>query len=275
MEEIKLKYELIKVGVGEFIYLKDEYKFKPMKFTMLKTDYTIFQEKDIFKGLNVSEIKLMVLGLVYADKLKNEYPKLINENGIVQMILGDSILKKLYGTNKANVIKKIEPKCNEYITLTRVEKENIKGYMVAINTKILIDEKHCNDEKFDETYTPILINDVLRTQKISTLIVKLRIMNFFRPNDESQKGIKTIYISRRDFLSYYSIDNVTRANEYLKKIVNEFVGSGLKLGIDEKNRVHIIVDLKKYREYLEKELGLYLNKFKTKKLKKEIKFIEC
>lgn len=277
MEDIKLKYELVKVGVGEFIYLQDEYKFKPMKFTMLKTDYTIFQEKDIFKGLNVSEIKLMVLGLVYADRLKNEYPNLVNENGIVSMILADSVLKKLYGTNKVNVIKKIEPKFNDCITLTRVETEKIKGYMVAVNTQILVDEIYSHDtfnpdKEFDETYTPIVINDILRTQKISTLIVKLRIMNFFRPNEENQKGTKTIYISRRDFLSYYSIDNVARANEYLKKIVNEFSGSGLKLRIDERKRVHIAVDLKKYHEYLEKELSLYLDKFKSKK---EIKVIEC
>lgn len=280
MEDIKLKYELVKVGVGEFIYLQDEYKFKPMKFTMLKTNYTIFQEKDIFKGLNVSEIKLMVLGLVYADRLKNEYPNLVNENGIVSMILADLVLKKLYGTNKVNVIKKIEPKFNDCITLTRVETEKIKGYMVAVNTQILVDEIYSHDtfnpdKEFDETYTPIVINDILRTQKISTLIVKLRIMNFFRPNEENQKGTKTIYISRRDFLSYYSIDNVARANEYLKKIVNEFSGSGLKLGIDGRKRVHIAVDLKKYHEYLEKELSLYLDKFKTKKSKKEIKVIEC
>lgn len=278
MEDMKLKYELVKVGVGEFIYLQDEYKFKPMKFTMLKTDYTIFQEKDIFKGLNVSEIKLMVLGLVYADRLKNEYPNLVNDNGIVSMILGDSVLKKLYGTNKVNVIKKIESKFNDCITFTRVETEKIKGYMVAVNTQILVDKiySHDNtDKEFDKTYTPIVINDILRTRKISTLIVKLKIMNFFRPNEESQKGTKTIYISRHDFLSYYSIDNVARAEEYLKKIVNEFSGSGLKLRIDERKRIHIEVKLKEYHEYLEKELSLYLDKFKTKKSKKEIKVIEC
>lgn len=288
MEDMKLKYELVKVGAGEFIYLQDEYKFKPMKFTMLKTHYTIFQEKDIFKGLSVSEIKLMVLGLVYADRLKNEYPNLVNDNGIVSMILADSVLKKLYGTNKVNMIKKIEPKFNDYITLTRVETEKIKGYMVAVNTQILVDERYpsfdsnsepntntISKDEFKERYTPILINDILRTRKISTLIVKLKIMNFFRPNEESQKGTKTIYISRHDFLSYYSIDNIARADEYLKKIVSEFSGSGLKFATDERKRIHIEVDLKKYREYLEKELGLYLDKFKIKKSKKEIKFTEC
>lgn len=288
MEDKKLKYEIVKVGMGEYIYLQEEYKFKPMKFTMLKTQYTIFQTQDIFKGLNITEIKLMILGLVYADRVKNEYPNLVNENGIVQMILADSILKKIYGTNKTSVIKKIKDEYYSYIAFSRVETEDIKGYVVSIDTKILVDEKYPNDNsvpdpdtntisknEFQERYTPILINDVLRTKKISTLIVKLRVMNFFRPNEESQEGNRFIFISRQDFLSYYSIDNVTRANEYLKKIANELSGSGLKLSIDERNRVNIKVDLKKYREYLEKELGLYLDKFKTKKSKKEIKVIEC
>lgn len=256
------------------LFLKNQFQISESKYSTINNKYYIDGESDMFIGLNHKQIQFMILCISIADTQILTQQN-INDNFIVPEYLSIEFTQKVISyflsTNRSRNIELIEKAFNhadkEDILFHCSYNKETKTFKMLIKTDIFINSH-------EKDYTRVYVGDVLKSNGLMSLYIKLKISKFL--SMECNHGKIQIIISREKFKEWSGCGQ--EIAKYIKNSlhsINKENNISVKFDYDitDENRIFLYVDNDSYVNHVidncqltMEESSKYNNKKKTKSI---------
>ncbi|MGL5961606.1 MAG: hypothetical protein ACRCZ0_06605 [Cetobacterium sp.] len=261
----------------------NEFQVKEDKYITINEEFYLGGENDIFKGLEMNQIKLMTLCLAIADyqmqKLKHNRP---DDHGDYTHIhfqvkkKNNKVFKLLFGSH-SYLLTKIKKPIIVYVNgvLPVFSLTEDKNGMIDVSVCTCILKRYLDsDGQVLIKYTPVWTGDLLSTTRMSSLLLKLSLYRFLKMQEslgnkeKDNRSYMRIFISKTGFTEWTNCKN--RHSQFLKEALMSIESENsvkIKYDYDIQEKVIVLIlDRNDVVAHIKQNCRMAMGKFTGKKI---------